>query len=57
MTLIITLLGYNTIKTTLDIRRNKTLDFVMAENSVTLNTVEGVWQIENTEDQRKVLSL
>lgn len=39
-TLIITLLGYNTIKTTLDIRRNKTLDFVMAENSVTLNSVE-----------------
>ena len=39
-TLIITLLGYNTIKTTLDIRRNKTLDFVMEENSVTLNSVE-----------------
>ena len=39
-TLIITLFGYNTIKTTLDIRRNKTLDFVMEENSVTLNTVE-----------------
>ena len=39
-TLIITLLGYNTIKTILDIRRNKTLDFVMEENSVTLNTVE-----------------
>lgn len=39
-TLIITLFGYNTIKTTLDIRRNKTLDFVMEENSVTLNSVE-----------------
>lgn len=39
-TLIITLLGYNTIKTSVDIRSNKTLDFVMEENSVTLNSVE-----------------
>lgn len=39
-TLIITLLGYNTIKTPVDIRNNKTLDFVMEENSVTLNSVE-----------------
>lgn len=39
-TIIVTLLGYNTIKTTLDIRKNTKLDFVMEENSVTLNTVE-----------------
>lgn len=39
-TLIITLLGYNSIKTNIDIRKNKTLDFVMEENSVTLNSVE-----------------
>lgn len=39
-TLIVTLLGYNTIKTNIDIRKNKTLDFVMEENSVTLNSVE-----------------
>lgn len=39
-TLILTLLGYNTIKNNVDIRRNKTLDFIMEENSVTLNQVE-----------------
>lgn len=39
-TLIVTLLGYNTIKTTIDIRKNRTMDFVMEENSVTLNSVE-----------------
>lgn len=39
-TLIITLFGYNTIKTNIDIRKNKTLDFVMEENSIILNSVE-----------------
>lgn len=39
-TLIITLLGYNTIKTNVDIRKNTTMNFVMEENSITLNTVE-----------------
>lgn len=39
-TLIVTLLGYNTIKTTVDIRKDRTMDFVMEENSVALNSVE-----------------
>lgn len=39
-TLIITLLGYNTIKTVVDIRKNMTMNFTMEENSITLNSVE-----------------
>lgn len=39
-TLIVTLLGYNSIKKSVDIRKNMTLNFVMEENSVTLKSVE-----------------
>lgn len=39
-TLIVTLTGYNTLKATVDIRKNQAMNFVMEENSVTLNAVE-----------------
>lgn len=39
-TVIVSLLGYNTIKAQIDLRKSKTVDFTMEENSVTLNSVE-----------------
>lgn len=39
-TIVISSLGYETIKTNIDIRNNKKLNFVMEESSVALNAVE-----------------
>lgn len=39
-TLVISSVGYETIRTTLDVRANRTLDFTLKESAVNLNSVE-----------------
>lgn len=51
-TLVVSYLGYQTVKLSLDIRENKKLDFTLQENAVALNSVEvyGKTQTQQTKE-------
>ena len=56
-TFVVSSLGYQTIKTTLDLQRDKTLDFKLEESAVNLNSVEVYGKTQSQQARESALSV